>query len=1766
MCYNVDDFAFNIIYVRAKSTLGKRIFQGVIIMTREEVKKKIYDKKVKKALRSYRFRPFKNFIFWVAGVISSIAVVAGAIFVGVKVVPISTYTGGVENEYVSEDVSSKSILDALLTFNQMDFADIPGVTDMLFNFLDGADIEKFVTIDREKLNDVSFDFTAGDEQGFVTALLDCVTLNPEFLGDIGPLTVMTDYQEVPSEKVEEVIDAEEGIKKADDGTTFSANPKNYYYDANESGTQGGGNSPMSAQGQTTPNYKRAFNNDGTWVAEAKGKKLYYPALKDVPIMDLTGMIDEVMARVDIGEVVAIAMQSTDSSDKDGLTSVLIESLSGQTLNGLDNIASTLLDGITLKSIAGEQGKDLLASFGTLSVFEWGEKVPQEEIEVNIDANGNIKKVIDESPEGSGEPVTEKFAVNPKLYYYLDNGEYFKAFDENGVRVEGAEGVSDFYYANLFEAPFSDVLELFGDSFSRVEITEIFTAADLKLEDGNPIATIFEGMKIGELGAADLASDLLSKINLDALGGTEALGDFGTLKIFNEWEQVKLEDKPVLTENKLDTEKYNVNLFYYVADATKIKDGVYTDEAYAKAFDEKGEFVGNDYSATDLYYAKLSVVGFSDMADLIGESFSRIELMGLLETFGVEDLKDNKLIADLFEGTTIGDLANDLSPEKILDSITLESLGGAAALGDFGSLDIFSKWQEVKAEDKPEIDGAYKLDTKKYNVNLFYYIADATKIKDGVYTDEAYAKAFDENGEFVGNDYAATTLYYAKLSAVGFGDMTELIGESFSRIELMSLLKTFGVENLEDNKLIADLFEGTTIGDLANSLSPEKILDSITLESLGGAAALGDFGSLKMFSQWEIVKQEDMPISEGMTSINIEKYNPKLYYFLANNTDVDDKGHLKDTAYARAFNDDGTIADARVSANTTLYYAKLSAVGFGDMTDLIGESFNRIPVRELIDSMSDTPISADDLIGKILGDKSISEIGKIGTAEDPIYLSWVIPFNDGTTDNSETYRLILQAIGNDVTDANLETLANKLTITDLSGNFDFDKVKLTSVLDYAGNETLYRILLEATAKDGEIITDANVADKANAFTIASLSSGFDINKIKLSTVMTTVDDDMKELLVQLFPAAGSYENITIASLSGSMSFDGVKLTTVLPYIEYKADGVTIEKDNSQLYNILLQATGKTANEQNAKEFKIADLSGGFDMNKINLSTVLGDSVDEDMKTLLEQLFNDTYSNLTVGKLGGSMSFDGIKLTTVLPYIEYKADGVTIEKDNSQLYNILLQATGKTANEQNAKEFKIADLNGGFDMNKINLSTVLGDSVDEDMQDLLEQLFGGSYSQFTVATLGGEISFDNVKLGKFVDESTRELIADAINVKREAQLEDGQTLVKVNADLTVSQMKEFDSKYIRLAKVMGSNVDEDMKSLLTQITGVEFDKITVSSLSGEMSFSGVYLNTVLPYSANKNIFNILLEAAGKDANETNAKNFTIGEISGSGFSINNVKLETVLTKGEDNAKLFEILESTVDKGADGVLNLGDLSKFNLNNLRLTTVITPTQSNETLFNILREATGAENNDEIYVSALNSFSFSGVRLGTVLTEPTGNDMLEALRKDDSVTLSNIGSKLNNLSLYEVYGKNCFVHMSAGADQIALDSPKFKALYDGEKIIGFEHDESVSGDDAWYLHKDDGIWLLLCFKGESFKETFLGDNPLTPGVVETDYWMDTDGRPEKYMISSLTLGALQTDASAVSNAILGATIRQLVDAGMLESTNTKIYPLTMQGVIDNMK
>ena len=97
---------------------------------------------------------------------------------------------------------------------------------------------------------------------------------------------------------------------------------------------------------------------------------------------------------------------------------------------------------------------------------------------------------------------------------------------------------------------------------------------------------------------------------------------------------------------------------------------------------------------------------------------------------------------------------------------------------------------------------------------------------------------------------------------------------------------------------------------------------------------------------------------------------------------------------------------------------------------------------------------------------------------------------------------------------------------------------------------------------------------------------------------------------------------------------------------------------------------------------------------------------------------------------------------------------------------------------------------------------------------------------------------------------------------------------------------------------------------------------------------------------------------------------------------------------------------------------------------------------------------------------------------------------------------------------------------------------------------ESYDGE-IYYIHSNDGLWLLLCFDGETFEDT--------AGI-------DTDGRPERYVSSNMTLGSLE-NAADISLKFTNATIRQLVDAGLIRETSTtsysNLYTLTFSELLD---
>ncbi|MBQ9735086.1 MAG: hypothetical protein IJV95_04415, partial [Clostridia bacterium] len=97
--------------------------------------------------------------------------------------------------------------------------------------------------------------------------------------------------------------------------------------------------------------------------------------------------------------------------------------------------------------------------------------------------------------------------------------------------------------------------------------------------------------------------------------------------------------------------------------------------------------------------------------------------------------------------------------------------------------------------------------------------------------------------------------------------------------------------------------------------------------------------------------------------------------------------------------------------------------------------------------------------------------------------------------------------------------------------------------------------------------------------------------------------------------------------------------------------------------------------------------------------------------------------------------------------------------------------------------------------------------------------------------------------------------------------------------------------------------------------------------------------------------------------------------------------------------------------------------------------------------------------------------------------------------------------------------------------------------------DQVVEEKDTYYIHKDDGIWLLLCFKGVGFEDIWIDGNG--NGIEDEGEWVDTDGRPEKYVISDFTVKSLES-STTIKDVLTSARMQQFIDAGIFTADGVK--------------
>ncbi len=144
----------------------------------------------------------------------------------------------------------------------------------------------------------------------------------------------------------------------------------------------------------------------------------------------------------------------------------------------------------------------------------------------------------------------------------------------------------------------------------------------------------------------------------------------------------------------------------------------------------------------------------------------------------------------------------------------------------------------------------------------------------------------------------------------------------------------------------------------------------------------------------------------------------------------------------------------------------------------------------------------------------------------------------------------------------------------------------------------------------------------------------------------------------------------------------------------------------------------------------------------------------------------------------------------------------------------------------------------------------------------------------------------------------------------------------------------------------------------------------------------LSVVLPVAENQVLYDVLLDIVNfekAEQDKISANDITIGNLTENEFSLNGLKLSTVLGERTDvNATIYDILTDATGKG-ETTLTISDLNGLNLDGIKLSKFLVVAE-NTTLYSILSDATGISNKENITVGDLKSIDINNVKLSTIL------------------------------------------------------------------------------------------------------------------------------------------------------------------------------------------
>ena len=871
-----------------------------------------------------------------------------------------------------------------------------------------------------------------------------------------------------------------------------------------------------------------------------------------------------------------------------------------------------------------------------------------------------------------------------------------------------------------------------------------------------------------------------------------------------------------------------------------------------------------------------------------------------------------------------------------------------------------------------------------------------------------------------------------------------------------------------------------------------------LESVGGASVLGDFGKLELFNKWEAVPFEQAPnIVDGAIKKEdgVLVNNPKLYYYKPGSGSGPSPMSTRFSAsdqWIRAFDDNGKLVDGYNGEQ--LYFANLSVVPLLDVIDLIDESIGRLSINNIISSFGGGSGFEDSFLGDILNGKNISDLENIG-GEDILLCTLLGEYNDNTK--------LMYDILCSIVIADEKPTYDTLSLAHLQNGIAFEGLLISSFIQGEMLDLFSSIVVDEngdpiSAKDltvGHLSGEWNITEFAKDLSLEDFLGSYTDNKEMYDLLHSIIIWEQGETK----PTA---DKLTVGDLSKGIDIDRLSLSQFLGSYT----------DNKEMYDLLhsiiIWEQGET--KPTADKLTVGDLSKGINFDNLSLSSFLGDYEDnKEMYDMLHSVINwkvgqtkPTADKLTVGDLANGINFNNLSLHNFL------GDYDTHKDMYEMLHSIINWEEGVTPPPVDS--LTVGDLANGIDFDKMNydelsLSKFLGNYEEhQDMYDLLHAIIDWQEGdvipdkdKLTVGDLAKGIEFDKLSLDHFLgsyqdNKLTYDVLCSATRLGSGEQNYSKITIAHLKGDL------DFTIVPLEVLGFDGATLNTILNAVNASLVATDNNPIEKGDLTINHIKSGVFsymaLTDVLPFdggaNGNSQLYSILLQASG-------------------------VSITNPADKNELSTK------------AQGI-TINSLSSFKIELVNLSTIL-PVSENSSLYNVLVDVTGKDASI-IKISDFANFDASKIHLSTVMSE-SSNAILKKLI-ESGATIGELGSAIDGLSLYDIYGQNCFVERTP-----ASTAPAYR--YDTE-----ENAYILDEEGTYEISKNSGIWLLLCFDSEG-KET---TNSKAKGCAQ------------KYTIGSATLSAL-TNGSGITDKITNATIRQLVDAGILSSAIDSFYTKTLQQV-----